>query len=183
MESNPREHRYNLIWDKVLVSGHLNANRMPLRQHEDVMVFYRKLPTYNPQKVKGTGKSHSKGTGTDRKNQNYGKFATVHNDELHGDMKFPTSILRFPGIAKAKMKHPTEKPVALFENLIKTYSNPGELVLDGTAGSFVTAEAAERAGRNWLCVDQSEEYCQLGAERLGRFRARALGRLPGKGRK
>ena len=178
MLSNEKMHRYNLIWDKVLVTGHLNANRMPMRQHEDVMVFYRQLPTYNPQKTKGAGKSHSKGTGTDHKNQNYGKFATVHTDDLHGEMKFPTSILRFPGVAKAKMTHPTEKPVALFENLIRMYSNPGELVLDGTAGSFVTAEAAQRAGRKWICVDQSAEYCRQGAERMDRYQKQALGRLP-----
>lgn len=128
MMSNPKMHRYNLIWNKVLPSGFLNANRMPLRSHEDIMVFYKKLPTYNPQKRKGTPchkKGKSVGTMNDGvfRNDNYGDFKVV---ETEGDMKCPTSILEFQKPHPSVAQHPTQKPVDLLEYLIKTYTDPGE---------------------------------------------------------
>ena len=94
MLSNEKMHRYNLIWDKVLPSGFLNANRMPLRSHEDIMVFYKKLPQYNPQKTLGK-KNHSKGKPKEYQNNNYGEFGFIDNSEELGDMKHPKSILTF----------------------------------------------------------------------------------------
>lgn len=110
MLSNKKMHRYNLIWNKVLSSGFLNANRMPLREHEDIMVFYKKLPTYNPQKIKGSP-CHSKGkvvgemNDKQLQNNNYGDFKCV---ETKGDMKFPTSILEFPKPHPSTAVHPTQ---------------------------------------------------------------------------
>lgn len=168
MLSNEKNHRYNLIWKKVLTSGFLNANRMPLREHEDICVFYRRLPTYNPQKVKGKS-SHSKGKAVGKlasevvQNHNYGDYQTV---ETISDMKFPTSILEFPKPHPSICKHPTEKPVALLEWLIKTYSNEGDVVLDCCMGSGSTGEAALKCGRGFVGIEKDEEYFEVAKKRI-----------------
>ena len=155
MLSNPKMWRYNLVWDKVLPSGFLNANRMPLRRHEELCVFYKKAPTYNPQKKQGA-KSHSKGTGGKLTNNNYGEYRFVDNAERHGDMKFPVSILRHQKPHPSQSMHPTEKPVSLCQELIMTYTNPGDLVLDNCMGSGTTGVACVRSGRRFIGIELSE---------------------------
>lgn len=168
MLSNKRNHRYNLIWKKVLPSGFLNANRMPLREHEDIMVFYKKLPTYNPQKVKGKP-CHSKGkvvgemNDKQLQNNNYGDFKCV---ETKGDMKFPTSILEFPKPHPSTTVHPTQKPVELLEWLIKTYTNEGELILDNCMGSGSTGVACLNTKRRFIGIELEEDYFNIARERL-----------------
>ncbi len=168
MLKEPKLHRYNLIWDKVLVTGFLNANRMPLRSHEDIMIFYKKLPTYNPQKTLGK-KNHS--TGKDAKKNtttNYGDHERVDNADELGDMKHPKSILTFEKPHASVALHPTEKPVSLYEWLIKSYSNEGEIILDNTSGSGTCAEASENTNRKWICIEKEKEYCDVTVERLKR---------------
>lgn len=184
MLSNEKLHRYNLIWNKVLSSGFLNANRQPLRGHEDVVVFntdiemliehgdiclfYKKQSLYNPQKKKGVP-SHSKGKGVGKKNSeilqnnNYGDFTLV---ETLGDMKHPTSILTFSKPHPSVSLHPTQKPVELLEWLIKTYTNEGMLVLDNTAGVCSTGIAARKSNRKWICIEKEENYCQISKNRF-----------------
>lgn len=168
MLSNKKMHRYNLIWRKVLPSGFLNANRMPLREHEDIMVFYKKLPTYNPQKIKGKP-CHSKGkvvgemNDKQLQNNNYGDFKCV---ETKGDMKFPTSILEFPKPHPSTAVHPTQKPVKLLEWLIKTYTNTGELVLDNCMGSGSTGVACMNTNRKFIGVELDENYFNIAKQRL-----------------
>ena len=123
VNSNRKMFRYDLVWDKVMTSGFLNANRMPMRQHEQIAIFYKKLPTYNPQKVKGS-KNHSKGKVKEIDvNNNYGNHSFVDNSELLGDMKNPTSIVTFSKPHPSVCVHPTQKSVELLEWLIKTYTN------------------------------------------------------------
>lgn len=165
MLSNEKIHRYNLIWDKVLTSGFLNANRMPLRSHEDIMVFYKKLPTYNPQKVLGK-KNHSKGTPKKNKNNNYGEFDFVDNSEKLGDLKHPKSIITFEKPHPSTCLHPTEKPVRLIEWLIRTYSNDSEVVLDNCMGSGTTAIACMNTKRNFVGFELDKGYFDLGNERI-----------------
>lgn len=165
MQSNRKMWRYNLVWDKILTSGFLNANRMPLRQHEYICVFYRSLPTYNPQMKKGV-KSHSKGSKKDLRNNNYGKYQFIDNSDVHGDLKFPTSIIQYQKPHPSKSIHPTEKPIELFEYLIKTYTNPGETVLDNCIGSGPTAVAAIRTGRQFIGFEISEKYCKIANQRI-----------------
>lgn len=165
MLSNEKMHRYNLIWDKVLTSGFLNANRMPLRSHEDIMVFYKKLPTYNPQKVLGK-KNHSKGNPKEYQNNNYGEFGFVDNTEELGDLKHPKSILTFEKPHPSVSKHPTEKSVKLIEWLIRTYSNEGELVLDSCMGSGTTAIACMNTNRNFIGFELDEHHYNVATERL-----------------
>lgn len=171
MLSNKKYHRYNLIWNKVLSSGFLNANRMPLREHEDIMIFYKKLPTYNPQFAEGEplhgmgNKFKEKKT----KNNNYGDFNSCNNPSANreGDTrKYPKSILTFPRNASCKMVHPTEKPVELLEWLIKTYTNEGEVVLDNCMGSGSTGVAALKNNRKFIGIELEEKYYDIAKDRL-----------------
>ena len=146
MLSNPKWWRYNLVWDKVLTSGFLNANRMPLRSHEEICVFYQKQPTYNPQKTVGE-KNHSKGRPKENANENYGDYNFVDNSDQLGNMKHPKSILTFPKPHPSVAVHPTQKSLELCEWLIKTYTNPGDVVLDNCMGSGTTCLAAKNTGR------------------------------------
>lgn len=166
MKSNPAWWRYNLVWDKKLITGFLNANRQPLRQHEEICVFYQKQPTYNPQKTLGV-KSHSAGKKKDRANHNYGDFDFVDNAEVHGDMKFPVSILQFQKTHPSKVVHPTEKPVALLQYLIQTYTNPGDTVLDNCMGSGSSGVACANTGRNFIGMELDERYFEIASERIG----------------
>jgi len=168
MLSNESLHRYNLIWNKVLTSGFLNANRMPMRQHEDICVFYKKQPVYNPQKVKGVP-SHSKGNNVGKKNSdvlqnnNYGDFVLVQTD---GDMKHPTSIVTFSKPHPSVSLHPTQKPVELLEWLIKTYTDENDLVLDNTMGVGSTCRAAKNIGRRYIGIEKEEKYYNIAIEKL-----------------
>jgi len=165
MLSNEKMHRYNLIWDKVLTSGFLNANRMPMRSHEDIMVFYKKLPTYNPQKVLGK-KNHSKGNPKEYQNNNYGEFGFVDNSEELGDLKHPKSILTFEKPHPSVCKHPTEKSVGLIEWLIRAYSNEGELVLDSCMGSGTTAIACLNTDRQYIGFELDKDYYNQSTKRI-----------------
>lgn len=165
MASNPQMWRYNLIWDKVLTSGFLNANRMPLRRHEQLCVFYKKQPTYNPQKRKGA-KSHGKGAKKQCANNNYGDYSFVDNCDAHGDLKFPTSILRYQKPHPSKATHSTEKPVSLCEELIRTYTNHGETVLDSCMGTGATGVAAVRCGRKFIGFELLPKYYDIAKHRI-----------------
>lgn len=166
MLSNEGWHRYNLIWDKVLTTGFLNANRMPLRSHEDICVFYEKLPTYNPQKIIGA-KSHSKGSKVeDVGGNNYNAVLTQDNSDKHGNLKFPKSILTFEKDHPSISVHPTQKPVALMEYLIKTYTNEDEVVLDNCMGSGTTGVACKNLGRSFIGIEMDEGYFNIARERI-----------------
>lgn len=163
MESNKKMWRYNLVWDKVLMSGFLNANRMPLRRHEEICVFYQTLPVYNPQMTQGAV-NHYKGTPKLSQNHNYGKFGW-HESRKDG-VKYPSSIIQISKPHPSVMLHPTEKPVALLEYLIKTYSNEGALVLDNTAGCGGTALACINTERKFIIMEKDPDYCKISGDRI-----------------
>lgn len=165
MVSNKKMWKYNIVWDKVLPSGFLNANRQPLRSHEEIVIFYKKQPTYNPQKIKGLP-NHSKGTSQKNTNNNYGKFTIVDNKEELGDMKHPKSIWTFQKPHPSKMIHPTEKSLECIECLIKTYTNEGDIVLDNTMGSGTTCLGALNLKRKFIGIELDEKYFDLASERL-----------------
>lgn len=165
MVSNKKMWKYNIVWDKVLISGFLNANKQPLRSHEEIVIFYNKQPTYNPQKVKGNP-NHSKGTSQKNTNNNYGKFNIVDNREELGDMKHPKSIWTFQKPHPSKMIHPTEKPLDCIENLIKTYTNEGDLVLDNCMGSGTTCLGAKNLNRRFIGIEKEEKYFDLAVSRI-----------------
>lgn len=168
VESNRSWYRYDLIWDKVLPTGFLNAKRMPLRSHEKIAVFYKRLPTYHPQFREGNP-LHGRGKiylTKDYPNRNYGKFKQTEDKRAGSKEKYPTSILRYAKPHPSKARHATEKPVALLENLIRTYTNEGELVLDNCIGSGSTAVACMRSGRHYIGYELSEEYYKIARERV-----------------
>lgn len=171
MQSNKKLWRYNLVWDKELISGFLNANRMPLRSHEEICIFYKKLPTYNPQFTDGEP-LHGMGTKFSQeknKNNNYGNFDSRNNPSAKrtGDTKkYPKSIVKFPRPASCVMIHPTQKPVELLEWLIKTYTNENDFVLDNCMGSGSTGVAAVGINRNFIGMELEEKYFNIAKERI-----------------
>lgn len=169
MMSQPKLWRYNLIWDKCRASGFLNANRMPLRRHEDICVFYRSLPTYNPQMTparKGEA-SHTRGkaqSATEAStNRCYGAFKGAADGDL--SMKHAGSILAFPR-PHATGNHPTEKSVDLCRWLIRTYTNKGETVLDATMGSGTTGVAAVLEDRRFIGIEKEPKYFEIAKARI-----------------
>lgn len=168
MMSNPKMWRYNLIWDKNAPTGFLNSNRMPLRSHEDIMVFYKSLPTYNPQMVKCEPhkRNHSKGNlKKPTQNKCYGNFVEVPT--IISDEKFPKSIITISKEHCAgKFFHPTQKPVSLIEWLIKTYSNEEETILDNCMGSGTTGIACINTKRNYIGFELNKEYYDLSIKRV-----------------
>jgi len=165
MKSSKVQWRYNLIWDKKLPTGFLNANRMPLRVHEDILVFYNNLPTYNPIKHKGY-ENHGKGQRKGNTNRNYGKYDNLPKNEKLGNMKFPTSIITLKKTHPSRSLHPTEKPEELFRYLIKTFSNEGDLILDNCIGSGTTAVVCKQTNRNFIGFEINKEYIKIANKRL-----------------
>lgn len=166
VNSNRKMYRYDLVWNKELISGFLNAKKMPLRQHEQIAVFYKKLPTYNPQFTEGQP-LHSRGSLLKRrKNNNYGSFEDVGDERKGSKDKYPTSILKFKKPHPSVCVHPTQKPIPLLENLIKTYTNPGDTVLDNCMGSGSTIFAAINTERHYIGIDINEAYCKSVQEKL-----------------
>lgn len=168
MMSNPKLWRYNLVWDKVLISGFLNAKKMPLRCHEDICVFYKKTPTYNPQMTEGKP-LHGKGRSykdKDLTNNCYGSISATEDVRKGCTEKYPTSILRFKKTHPSVTVHPTQKSVELCEWLIKTYTNEGDLVLDNTMGSGSTGVACVNTNRNFIGIELNEQYFKIAECRI-----------------
>lgn len=172
--SNISEFRYTLVWDKVRTTGFLNANKMPLRRHEDICVFYEKLPTYNPQMTEGASPSHSRGKKWEGKGmvqdnrKVYGKYNHIDRTFCTTtNLKHPTSILTFLNTVNKHHVHPTQKPVELLEYLIKTYSNENDLVLDNCMGSGSVGVACKNTNRNFIGIELDKKYFDIAKERIG----------------
>ena len=167
IDSNRAWYRYDYVWDKVLTTGFLNANRIPLHRHEQIGVFYKKLPKYNPQFF--TGKPlHGRGTGYLKKetvNHNYGKFHNLTDKRKGTTEKYPTTIVSFPKTHPSKSNHPTEKPISLLEFLIKTYTNKGDIVLDNAMGCGNTIIACINTERHYIGFEIESKYYELAKER------------------
>lgn len=165
MKSNPDMWRYNLIWQKTQPTGFLNAHRMPLRAHEDICVFYKKPGTYNPQKTDGhirkvSSADHKRNC---KKSTDYGDY---HFSSYDSTERFPTSVLRFPKDTQKCKLHPTQKPVALLEWLIKTYSNEEDVILDNCMGSGSTGIACMRTNRKFIGIELDENYYNTAKKRI-----------------
>lgn len=168
-QSNLPMFRYDLVWDKELLTGFLNAKRMPLRRHEQIAIFYERQPVYYPQFTEGKP-SHDKGQRYLEKepvNRNYGKYHAAEDTRKGVTQKYPTSILRFPKPHPSVACHRTEKPVALLEWLIKTYTDEGDTVLDNCMGSGSTGMAARNTNRNFIGIELNEEYFEIARKRIG----------------
>ena len=164
--SNVGMFRYDLKWIKTQATGFYNANRMPLRAHEDILVFYRSLPSYNPQKTAGEPYVQKRGSAS---NVYQGKDLSVTVNET--GMRHPLSWQVFQ--RDADKVHPTQKPVALMEYLIRTYTNPSETVLDFTMGSGTTGVAAANIGRRFIGIEMDADYFAIAQARIQKAQADA----------
>jgi len=166
INSNIKMFKYEWIWDKKNPTNFAVANKQPLKYHENICVFYKNQPVYNP--IKWNGKiNHKQGNSKDNFSEVRGKIDRVE-DDLSG-LKFPKSIIEIEKHSSQCGLHPTQKPVALFEYLIKTYTNEGDLVLDNCIGSGTTAIACIRTKRNYIGIELSPEYCKIAEERLSKL--------------
>ena len=163
--SNLKLLRYEWIWEKTTATGHLNANRMPMKAHENILVFYKKLPTYNPQKTTGHERkvSSAKHKRHSKKSDVYGDHDLTSYDSTE---RYPRSVQMFATDKQKSNLHPTQKPVALFEYLIKTYTNKGETVLDNVMGSGTTGVACKNLNRNFIGMELDEMYFNKAKERI-----------------
>lgn len=161
--SNLEMLRYEWIWQKTHPTGHLNAKRAPMKAHENVLVFYEKQPTYNPQMTHG----HKRKTAVKRQDESpvYGRqdFDPLAYDSTS---RYPRSVLTFPSDKQRSNLHPTQKPVALMEYLIRTYTNPGDTVLDNCMGSGTTGVACKNTGRRFIGMEMDDNYFQIAQKRI-----------------
>lgn len=155
--SNLKDFRYEWIWRKPQGTGHLNAKKMPLKSHENILVFYNKLPTYNPQMRPGKPYTCKSGRGS----TNYNKQVSVVTENT--GYRYPISVIDFNH--DAEKYHSTQKPVALLEYLIKTYTNEGEVVLDSCFGSGSTGVAAIKNNRRFIGIELDPKFYQIGLDR------------------
>lgn len=173
MLSQPKMFKYRWIWQKSKATNFLNAKKQPLRKFEDVCVFYKKQPTYNPQMLEG--KPYDKGVRKNQLSGSYGDFQPAH---VHSDgLRYPTDIIYFKTAeSEGEVWHPTQKPVELGRYLVRTYTNPGDIVLDNTCGSGSFLVSALLEGRNFIGIEKNEnialfkekevDYIEIASKRI-----------------
>lgn len=163
--SNPKEYKYDWVWQKTSPTGFLNARRQPMRDVENIAVFYRSAALYLPQKTGGHTRkvSSAQSKRNCRQTEVYGIYGAVSYDSTE---RYPTQVLRFKSDKQKEAFHPTQKPVALLEYLIKTYTLPGQTVLDFCMGSGSTGVAARRTGRRFIGIELSAEYYAVATRRI-----------------
>lgn len=150
--SNPEWYKYNIIWEKTTPTGHLNAKKMPMRCHEDIMIFYDKPPTYNPQKTTGHVRKVSKAEHKANciQTSNYGEHGLTTYDSTE---RYPTDVWKFSTDKQKIAWHPTQKPLELCKYAIQTYSNPNDLIVDFCCGSGTIPQAARLTNRQYIGCD------------------------------
>lgn len=165
MMSNKPMWKYNIIWEKTQPTGFLNAKKMPLRNHEDICIFYKKPPTYNPQKTTGHTRKVSKAEHKIgcKNTSDYGEHGLTTYDSTE---RYPKSVWKFAKDIQKSALHPTQKPLALIEELVKTYTNEGDLVVDSCAGSMTTVIASIKNKRKCIAIEKDEKYYQIGCNRV-----------------
>ena len=161
--SQPNIYKYKWVWEKSKPTNFLNAKKQPLRKHEDVCVFYKKQPTYHPQMTQG--EPYDKGTRKDQLCGNYGNFDPVH--VASSGERYPTDIIYIKTAeSEGAVLHPTQKPIELGRYMIRTYTDPGDLVLDNTFGSGSFLVAALMEGRNFIGIEKNENVALFKKEEI-----------------
>jgi len=165
--SNLPELRYEWIWEKTTATGHLNAKKMPMKAHENILVFYKRLPTYNPWKTEGHKRKTALKVDRARKQSLcYGKQSGV--TDYDSTERYPRSVLTFAQDKYRLNLHPTQKPVALMEYMIRTYTNPGETVLDFAMGSGTTGVACLHLNRRFIGIEIDPETFEIARTRIAK---------------
>ena len=165
MMSNKSMWKYNIIWEKTQPTGFLNAKKMPLRNHEDICVFYKKPPTYNPQKTTGHARKVSRAEHKIgcKNTSDYGEHGLTTYDSTE---RYPKSVWKFAKDTQKSSLHPTQKSLALIEELIKTYTNEGDLVVDSCMGSGTCGVAAKKLGRKFIGIETEPQYFEISKNRI-----------------
>lgn len=162
--SNIKYYRYDIKWNKRTHSNPLLAKKQPLRIYEDIIFFYKKQPTYNPQM--SNGKPYKKDFGYDKHKNSINGVVMIDKDNSTG-LRYPINIIEFPMPRNNQTRlHPTQKPVDLLEYLIKTYTNEGDVVLDNCMGSGSTGVACVNANRNFIGIELDENYFNIAKNRI-----------------
>ena len=162
--SNESNYRYDWIWEKSKATNFLFAKQMPLIAHEDIMIFYKKLPTYNPQKTKG--KPYNKGVEKRNEIEAVGKIGNGNFIINESGDRNPRSVIYFRTAESEGKLHPTQKPLELMKYLIKTYSNENDLVLDNCMGSGTTCLASKELNRKFIGIEKEPKYYELAVGRV-----------------
>jgi site-specific DNA-methyltransferase (adenine-specific) len=163
--SNPKWFKYKLIWDKKSTSGFLNAKKMPLRRHEDILIFAKGKTTYNPI-MEERGKPRKKGGYVGGNKGTYG----IHKEDVKFNNEYyPTSIIEISNANQKAKQHPTEKPIELFEYLVKTYTNENDMVLDNTMGSGTTNLACIKLKRKSIGIEKEKQYYDVAVRRASEY--------------
>ena len=154
--------RYEWIWEKTNATGFFNAKKMPLKAHENVLVFYKKLPVYNAQKTTG----HERKTAGRKEigSEVYGK--SVRKTFYDSTERYPRSVIKFKSDRYHSNLHPTQKPLSLLEYIVKTYSNEGDVVLDFCMGSGTAGVAAKTLGRSFVGIEKEKKYFDIATARI-----------------
>lgn len=176
INSNRKLFRYEIIWEKTMKAGFVNARKMPLRGHENILLFYKKLPTYNPvMRELEPWEDHScVGRTRQRRKDRTNHYNTLREGGTYTDtgIRFPHDVIRFSnwnggGFGENKpVKHPTQKPVPLLEWLVKTYTNEGEMVMDNCMGSGSTGVACVNLKRDFIGIEKEEKYFKIAEQRI-----------------
>lgn len=152
--SNPNLFKYKIVWEKSKPTNFLNAKKQPLRKHEDICIFYKKQPIYNPQM--NNGSPYNKGVRKDQLTGSYGDFNAI--EVKSSGTRYPTDVIYFKTAeSEGKVFHPTQKPIELGRYLIRTYTNPGNIVLDNACGSGSFLVSAVLEGRNFIGIEKNKE--------------------------
>lgn len=182
--SNPEMFKYCWVWDKISVTGFANAKRQPLRHMEDVAVFYKTAPQYHPQglttctmKRKNAASDGGASLKGEHNSNGMGALRTPGLERVQEFTNYPKQRLEVP--RSGKSTHPTQKPVALMEYLIRTYTNEGETVLDFTMGSGTTGVACARTGREFIGIERDQGYFEIAQERIAKAACEGMGLFSG----
>lgn len=162
--SNLKMFKYCWVWEKSQAVGHLNAYKMPMKNLEDICVFYNKPPVYNPQLERKKPENIRPETKIRKNTKCYGSHGKISSRKIPKSMSLPNQLIRFNNCQDNL--HPTQKPVALMEYLIRTYTNPGEIVLDFTMGSGTTGVAAMNLDRGFIGIELDEKYFATASRRI-----------------
>lgn len=158
--------KYEWIWEKTQATGHLNAKKCPMKAHENILVFYKKLPTYNPQKTYGHERKVA--TAYHKRNSNTGEiYGKCDNfGDYDSTERYPRSVQVFASDKQKENLHSTQKPIKLMEYLVKTYTNEGDLVLDNFSGVGTTGLACQNLNRNFIMIEKENEFIQKTLKRF-----------------
>ena len=161
--SNPKMFKYDWVWQKPKGTGHLNAKKQPMRDKEDVLVFYKKQCNYNPQMTEGEPYKEKSGWKGTEGYEGYGVDKRIGNDNK--GVRYPKQVQQFNVVERGTL-HPTQKPIELLEYLVKTYTNENDTILDNTMGSGTTGVAAKNLNRNFIGIELDDKYFEIAEKRI-----------------